>query len=166
MKAFNIVNIKVGILFFCSMGVSGLSFGQLQEIETSKANWITLGEIKWLGNSKASLKYLVNKEDTSYLLLMQDEEKLKNSRDKSVTKLFSIRFSGQNNTVGKLYDLLAAFFTDENRKNKKLEKIFTLGTEMIHVQHYSKLTGHTIMFSTKENHILFSQNELRKLFGK
>jgi len=138
----------------------------MQELETSKTNWTTVGEIKWLANTKASLKYFVSKTDTTYLLYMQDEEKLKNNRDMTVTKHFSIRFNGIGNTTGNLYNLLTSFFADENRKNKKLEKIFTLGNEMVHVQHYPKLTGHAIMFSTKENHIVFTQKELKKLFGK
>lgn len=150
----------LGIL--CSVGASG----QISEIEPSKTNWITVGEIKWLGGTRASLKYFVIKEDTTFMLYLQDDQKLKNSRDMSVTKNFSIHFNGNNNTVGKLYDLLTSFFTDENRKNKKLEKVFSLGDQMVYVQHYPKLTAAAILFSTKENHIAFTERELKKLFGK
>ena len=146
--------------------LSDLSLAQLQEIETTKTNWTTVGEIKWLANTKASLKYFVSSNDTTYLLYMQDEQKLKNSRDMTVTKHFSIRFNAVDNTAGKLYDLLTSFFTAENRKNKKQEKIFRLGNEMLHVQHYPKLTAAAIMFSTKENHIVFTERELKKLFDR
>ncbi|MEO6720058.1 MAG: hypothetical protein ABIN67_06815 [Ferruginibacter sp.] len=157
---------KVISLVLFAILFSLVSFGQLQEVETTTTNWTTVGELKWLANTKASLKYFVNKTDTTYLLYMQDEEKLKNSRDMTVTKYFSIRFSGIDNTAENLYDLLTSFFTAENRKNKGLEKIFKLGNELVHVQHYRKLTGSAIMFSTKENHILFTQRELNKLFNR
>lgn len=83
-----------------------------------------------------------------------------------MTKYFSIRFRAEDNTVDKLYHLLISFFTPDNRKNKKLEKIFNLGNEMVHVQHYFKITGSAIMLSTKENHILFTEKELKKLFDR
>lgn len=157
-RVFSLVLLSV----LCSLG----SWAQLQELETSKTNWTTVGEIKWLANTKASLKYFESKEDTTYLLYMQDEQKLKNNRDMTVIKHFSISFNGIDNTAGKLYHALTSFFTPENRKDKKLEKIFRLGNEMVHVQHYPKLTAAAIMFSTKENHIVFTEKELRKLFNR
>lgn len=152
------------ILFAVFFGLR--SIGQIQEIEPGKTQWITVGEIKWLGNTKANLSYVANKRDSTYMLYLQDEEKLKNSRDMLVTKNFSIQYSSVDNTTNKLYEILNAFFSDENRKNKKLEKIIKLGNESVHIQHFPKITGHAIMFSTKENHILFTQKELKKLFGK
>ncbi len=157
---------KVSIHLLFAFLFSLVSFGQLKELESSKINWTTIGEIKWLKNTKASLKYFENNRDTTYLLYLQDEQKLQNTSGMAVTKYFSIRYNGIDNTTGNLYDLLSSFFSDENRKNKKLEKIFTLGNEMVHVQHYPKLSGHAIMFSTKENHIVFTQKELTKLFNR
>ncbi len=142
------------------------SAAQLAEVEVSKMNWTTVGEIKWLANTKASLKYFVVKSDTTYLLSMQEEQKLKNSRDMNVVQNFSISFNGIDNPAGKLYDALVSFFTPENRKDKKLEKIFRLGSERVHVQHYPKLLGAAIMFSTSKNHIIFSEKELKKLFNR
>ncbi|MEO6346428.1 MAG: hypothetical protein ABIO60_00830 [Aquaticitalea sp.] len=139
---------------------------QLQEIESSKIDWTTVGEIKWLANTKASLKYFVSSNDSIYDLNLQDDEKLMNSREMTVRKYFSIKYSGVDNTTGKLYELLISFFRGQNQKDKKLVKIFKLGDEMVHIQHYPKLMGAAIMFSTKENHIVFTENELKKLFGK
>ncbi|MES2645776.1 MAG: hypothetical protein V4717_02785 [Bacteroidota bacterium] len=157
---------KVSIHLLLATLSNLISFGQLKELETSKINWITVGEIKWLKNTKASLKYFENNKDTTYLLYLQDDQKLQNTSGMAVTKYFSIRYSEIDNTTGNLYDLLSSFFNDENRKNRKLEKIFTLGNEMIHIQHYPKLSGPAIMFSTKENHIVFTQKELNKLFNR
>lgn len=154
------------LLMLLSFLYSFASVAQIQEIESGKTEWTTVGEIKWLANTKASLKYFVSSNDTTYLLYLQDEEKLKNSRDMTVKKYFSIRFSGVDNTAGKLYDMLTSFFNVDNAKDKKKQKIFRLGNEMVHIQHYPKLMGSAIMFSTKENHILFTEKELKKLFGK
>ena len=160
-QVFTKIQLMLAGIFFCSVACA-----QLQEIEPAKSNWITVGELKWLANTKASLRYFVSRNDTTYLLYLQDDEKLKNSRDMTVRKYFSVQFSGVDNTAEKLYDLLTSFFNGENSKDKKAEKIFRLGSEMIHVQHYPKLLGSAIMFSTKENHIVFTEKELRKLFGR
>lgn len=155
------------LFLLIAMILNGIvSYAQLQEMESSNANWMTVGEVKWLTNTKASLKYFVAKNDTTYLLYMQDEQKLKNNRDMTVRKYFSISYSGVDNTNDKLYELLVSFFNSENRKNKKLEKIFTLGNQLVLVQHYPKLTTSAILFSTKENHIVFTEKELNKLFGR
>ncbi len=158
--------IKAIALPWLAMCCNFTSSAQMQEMEAGKNTWTTVGEIKWLGKTKASLKYVVNNRDTTYLLYMQDEEKLLNNRDMAVVKYFSIRFNGIDNTANNLYELLNAFFTRANRNNKELQKIVKLGNEMVHVQHYGRLTGPAIMFSTKENHILFTQKDLKKLFGK
>ncbi len=142
------------------------SLAQLQEFDPSKTEWTTVGEIKWLANTKASLKYFLGKTDTTYLLSMQDEQKLKNSRGMNVVQNFSISFNGIDNTTGKLYDALISFFKPENRKDKKLEKIFRLGNERVHVQHYPKLLSAAIMLSTSKNHIVFTEKELKKLFNR
>lgn len=94
------------------------SKSQLQEVETSKTTWITVGELKWLSNTKANLKYSTNGNDTTYLLYLQDAVKLKNNNDRTIYQYFTIRFSGEVNTLVKLYDLLLSFFDKENWNNK------------------------------------------------
>ena len=160
------IGIKRLLLLMAMILIGMVSNAQLEEMESSTAKWITVGEVKWLSNTKASLKYFVAKNDTTYLLYMQDEQKLKNNRDMTMRKYFSISYSGVNNTNDKLFELLASFFSSESRQNKKLEKIFTLGNKLVHVQHYPKLTAAAILFSTKENHIVFTEKELNKLFGR
>ena len=137
---------------------------QLQELEPSKLSWTTVGEVKGLSHTKASLKYLVAGADTTYLLTLQDEQKLKNSRDMTVRKYFSIQFSGQDNTCERLYALLSSFFTKENSRNKSYEKTFRLGNEMILVRHHSTLTAAAIVLATTKNHIVLTKKEVDKLF--
>ncbi|HQW83459.1 MAG TPA: hypothetical protein PK987_03310 [Ferruginibacter sp.] len=142
------------------------SFAQLQEIEASKPNWVTVGELKWMSNIKASLKYFVNGNDTTCLLYLQDIVKLKNNNDMTVYQYFSIRFSGVDNTMGKLYDLLISFFDQQNKKNKQYEKRFRLGDEMVLVRHFQKITSKAIVLATSKNSIVLSKNEVDKLFGR
>lgn len=150
------------LAFFCQLS----SMAQLQEVETSKANWITVGELKWLSNTKASLKYSANGNDTTYLLYLQDAVKLKNNNDRTIYQYFTIRFSGEDNTLGKLYDLLISFFDNENWKNKQYEKTFRLGSEMVLVQRFPKVTAKAIVLATKNNSIVFTEKELKKLFDR
>lgn len=150
------------LVVFCQLS----SMAQLQEVETSKTNWITIGELKWLSNTKASLKYSANGNDTSYLLYLQDEVKLKNNNDRTIYQYFTIRFSGKDNTLDKLYDLLISFFEKENWKNKQYEKTFRLGSEMVLVQRFPKVTTKAIVLATKNNSIVFTDKELKKLFDR
>lgn len=155
----------IPLLLFTLLFCNGLT-AQLQETTGSKTQWTTVGELKWMSNTKASLKYAASLRDTTYLLSLQDEQKLQNSRGSTVYQYFSIRYSGVDNTTEKLYQLLISFFTDENRKNKDYEKSFRLGNEAVLVRHYPKLIATTISFSTTKNTILFTEKEVKKLFGK
>lgn len=155
----SILSCTLALLFHFS------AYAQLEEIESSKSSWVTVGEVKWLSNVKASLKYIPG-IDKTYLLYLQDDEKLKNNRDMTVYQYFSVRFSGKDNTAEKLYELLISFFDEENKKNKSYEKTFRLGTEMMLVRHFPKLTTHAIVLATKQNHITLTKKEINKLFDK
>lgn len=72
------------------------------------------------------------------MLYLQDDVKLKNSRDMTVYNYFSLNFDGAGNTLNKLYDLLISFFLDENRKYKSYEKSFRLCKDMVWVRHFNK----------------------------
>ena len=157
---------KITSFFLVAVFCQLTSRAQLQEVESSKANWVIVGELKWLSNTKASLKYSVNGNDTTYLLYLKDEVKLKNNHNRTIYQYFSIRFSGEDNTVGKLFDLLISFFDKENWSNKQYEKTFRLGNDMVLVQRFPKITTKAIVLATSQNSIVFTQKELKKLFGK
>ncbi len=165
MKNNCIVYKGITLVLFTVLYYNGLK-AQLQETTGSGTQWTTVGELKWLSNTKASLKYTASLRDTVYLLSLQDEQKLQNSRGSTVYQYFSIRYNGVDNTTEKLYQLLISFFADENRKNKDYEKTFRLGNEAVLVRHYPKLIATTISFSTTKNTILFTEKEVKKLFGK
>ncbi len=156
---------KIFILLVAIISSHGAN-AQLQEMEPSKAQWVTVGEIKWLANTKASLKYLVTAKDTVYLLRLQDDQKLKNNRDMTVNQYFSINFKGTDNTLNKLYDLLVSFFNNENRNNKQYEKTFRLGNEALIVRHFPKLTARAIVMATTKNSIVLTEKEVKKLFNR
>ena len=130
---------------------------QLKELEPS-GEWKLVGQVKYAGPAKASLKYLATGKDTSYLLLMRDDRY-------ELKEFFSITFNGSGGTLESFQKLLFSFFEDEHKKDRKYEKTFSLGATLVHVQHYKRLTGATIMLTTKEGYILFTKNELEKLFN-
>ncbi len=130
---------------------------QLKEHEPV-ANWKLIGQVKYAGPTKASLKYMLIGKDTTYLLMMRDDRY-------ELKEFFSITFNGSGGTLAAFRNLLFSFFEQEHKKDKKYEKTFSLGTTLVHVQHYKKLTGATIMLTTKEGYILFTKNELERLFG-
>ena len=131
---------------------------QLKEID-SFAEWKLIGQVKYAGPAKASLKYLKQDSDTSYLLLMRDDRY-------ELREFFSIRFESKDETLKNFHDLLMSFFDKENRKDKDYDRTFQLGSEMVHVQHMKRLTGAGIMLTTNDGYIIFTRGELDKLFGK
>lgn len=140
------------------------SIAQVEEIKVT-TEWTTLGELKWMNVTKAQLQYSTKGKDTTYWLYLKDEQTLKNSRDMSVYRHFSIRFTNDGNALGELKRMLFSFFEKEHAKDKKYDKTFRLGSTMVNVQHYRKLASTGIMFYTKEGYIIFSKRELTKLFG-
>ena len=147
------------IIYIAFLMLAGVPiYGQLKEIEPS-GDWQTLGVVKYVGAAKASLKYLPAKHDTTYLLLMRDARyELKN--------YFSVRFESEDGALEALYNILTSFFEKQNRKNKDYQKVFNLGDQRVHVQHFRQLTGNQIMLTTHDGYILLSEGEIKKLFNK
>jgi hypothetical protein len=141
------------------------SMAQVEEIK-DKPQWTTVGELKWMGITKAQLAYTMQGKDTAYWLYLKDETTLKSSNGSSVNKHYSIHFNNSGNALKNLKEMLFSFFEKENLKNKDYDKTFRLGDATVVVQHYRKLTGNTIMFYTKEGYTIFNKRELTKLFGK
>ncbi|HOZ84773.1 MAG TPA: hypothetical protein PK191_04740 [Niabella sp.] len=154
------------VLLVFAVAIQLVVHGQIQELSASKTVWITIGQLKWLANTKASLKYASNGKDTVYLMQLQDDTKLKDSRDRVVTKSFGISFKEAGQTLNQLYNMLQAFFEDANKRNKNYERSFRLGNDLVLVRHYMFIPTHTIIFVSKDSHIIFSEREIRKLFGR
>lgn len=146
--------VMVAILF---ISVNRL-VAQIEQLE--KRDWTVVGELKSLGVTKARMQFLPHGSDTTYMLFMKD---MKNPK---VVNYFSVSFRNINNTYGQLFDLMKTFFTEENRRNKKYEQTFRLGTTYVHIQHKPLITSHGIMLTTKEGFIYLSERDIEKLFGK
>lgn len=142
------------------------SFAQIEEIAPTKTSWITIGEVKWLANTKGSLKYTANKTDTVYLLYLQDATKLKDNNDRTVYKYFSLSFKETGNTLNHLYELLISFFNPENKKDKDYEKTFRLGNDLVMIRHYPALLSPSIALVAKDSYIVLNEKEVHKLFGR
>ena len=138
--------------------ISVTVMAQLEERET--ANWKLIGQLKFGGITKSKMEYINSGEDTTYFLFIKDV------RDTPKSNYFGITFKSTNDTYGKLYTILKSFFLPENKKNKKYSRTFDLGNTGVNVQHYRLITGHGVMFYTREGYIYWSEKDIDKLFGK
>lgn len=150
-------------ILFCFLYVISFHIADAQITMAQKADWKTVGKLKSLGSTLASLEYNVSGRDTIYLLFMKDFTK---RGENAEAQFFSIKFNGVDNTVEKFYQLLKSFFLDENRKNKNYTQSFRLGDQMVYLQHYLLVTGKGVKLSTKDGYINLSKGDIDKLFGR
>lgn len=146
------------VLFLISFHIAGAQITMAEKVE-----WKTIGKLKPLGSTKATLEYNASGRDTTYLLFMKDFTK---RGENAESKFFSIKFKGIDNTFEKLYALLKSFFLDENRKNNQYSQSFRLGSQMVYLQHYLLVTGKGVKLSTNDGYITLSEGDIDKLFGK
>ncbi|MEJ1238011.1 hypothetical protein WBG78_07780 [Chryseolinea sp. T2] len=133
--------------------------GQLTEYSSSNKGWIPYSELSSLGFSKASLQYVANESDSTFLLMMWDQRP-------EIKSYFSIKFSSEGNTLHSLYGILLSFFEKENWKNKDYIRVFRLGEEKVSVYKSAMIESKAIVFSTdKGGRIQFTKREVEKLFG-
>jgi hypothetical protein len=131
---------------------------QITEYATSGKAWIKYSELSSLGFSKASLQYVVNEGDTTFLLQMYDQRpELKN--------YFSLKFRSEGNTLSSLYKILLSFFEKDNWRNKDYIRVFDLGEEKVSVYKSGMIESKAIVFSTDKGRIQFTKREVEKLFG-
>ena len=133
--------------------------GQLTEYTTEAKGWTTYSELSSLGFTRASLQYIVNKSDTTFLLTMWDQRpELKN--------YFSIKFSSEGNTLPSLYGILLSFFEKDNWRNKDYIRIFQLGDEKVSIYRSGMIEAKAIIFSTGTGKTQLTKREVEKLFGR
>ena len=135
--------------------VSGMIIAQLQEKEP--ADWKLIGRLKFGGITRASLQYMNNGNDTTYLLFIKDV------REQPKNNYFSISFRNVDGTYAKLYAILKSFFLDENKK-KSYSRTFKLGETGVNVQHHLLVTGRGIMLTTADGYTYLSERDIDKLF--
>lgn len=134
-------------------------FAQLSEIKTDSPEWILYGQVKYVGPSKASLQYIPNETDSTFLLLLWDQRpELKN--------YFSIRFSSRGNTVEQLYEVLQSFFEKGNSRDKQEIRRFQLGTVQVSIYRSPTIGTQAIILSTQKGRIELRKGEIKKLFRK
>ena len=134
------------------------TYAQLTEYTTHGKEWTTYSELGALGTTKASLQYIVNESDTTFLLMMWDQRP-------EIKSYFSVKFSSQGNTLHNLYEILLSFFEKENWRNKDYIRIFRLGDEKVSVYKSGMIEAKAIIFSTDKGRIQFTKREVEKLFG-
>jgi hypothetical protein len=132
---------------------------QLTEINTTSKDWTLYGHVKYVGPAKASLEYIVNDHDSTFLLLMYD------MRDE-LNQYFSIRFSSQGNTVERLYEQLMSFFDKDAGKKHDTISRFQLGDENVSVYRATTIGIKGIVLSTDKGRMELGKGEIKRLFNK
>lgn len=132
--------------------------GQLTEYSSSGKSWTPYSELSSLGFSRASLQFMANEGDTTFLLMMYDQRP-------ELKSYFSIKFSSDGNTLSNLYQILLSFFEKDNWKNKDYIRVFRLGDDKVSVYRSAQFETKAIVFSTDKGRIQFTKREVEKLFG-
>jgi hypothetical protein len=135
------------------------AFGQLTPIEVSGKDWQLYGHVKYVGPAKASLEYMVDGSDTTFLLLMYDMRP-------ELRKYFSITFSSRDNTLGRLYEELMLAFDKEKNENQYGIRMFVLGNEKVSIYRSATLGTKAIILTTDKGKIELSKAEIKRLFKK
>jgi len=133
--------------------------GQLADYDASGKGWTKYSDLSSPGLSRASLRYVVNERDTTFLLLMWDQRP-------QIQNYFSVTFRNEGNTISSLYAILLSFFEKENRRNKEYFRVFQLGDEKVSVYRSGVIDVVAIVFSTDKGKIMFTKKEVEKLFGR
>ena len=141
------------VLFFLN------SKGQITEYKTTGKEWLFYGQVKYVGPAKASLQYIVNAQDTTFLLMMWDERP-------ELKSYFSITFNSNGSTLSSFYEILMSFFEKENWKNKDYIRIFKLGSEEVSVYKAAIIGAKSIMIKTTKGRIDLRKGEIEKLFNR
>lgn len=132
--------------------------GQLTEYASPGKGWTPYSELNSLGFSRASLQYVINESDTTFLLLMYDQRP-------ELKSYFSIKFSSDGNTLSSLHEILLSFFEKDNWKNKDYIRVFRLGEDKVSVYRSPMIEAKAIVFATEKGRIQFTKREVEKLFG-
>jgi hypothetical protein len=132
--------------------------GQLTEYGVSSKGWTKYRELGALGFTRASLEYVVNQSDTTFLLLMWDQRP-------EIKSYFSVTFSSQGKTLSGLYGILLSFFEKDNWRKKDYIRLFQLGNEKVSVYQSGMIAPKAIIFSTEKGRIQFTKADVEKLLG-
>jgi predicted peroxiredoxin len=119
-----------------------------------------VGQIKMMGTTEQSLSYVVIDEDTVYYFLFRNQEY------KHLIDYSSVEFSGQDNTLEKLYKILLSVFSDENIKNKEYKVNFKLGNTEVIVSSWRMMGITAAMFFTNDGYCYLTEKQIKKLFGR
>lgn len=146
------------LLILFVLAYATAAHGQLTEYSTSGKEWTPYSELGSLGFSKASLQFIVNASDTTFLLMMYDQRP-------ELKKYFSLKFSSEGNTLSSLKGILLSFFEKDNWKNKDYIRVFRLGDDKVSVYRSGMIEAKAIIFSTDKGRIQFTKREVEKLFS-
>lgn len=151
----NFRSIAAILLVLCA----NAGYAQLTKHKTPDRNWELYGQVKYAGPAKASLHYMVNNNDSSFLLMMWDQRP-------ELKKYFSITFSSHDNTLHQFYDILMSCFVKGAEKGTGGIQRFQLGNENVSVYRSATIGTAAIIISTDKGRIELRKGEIERLFKK
>lgn len=131
---------------------------QIEVKQASKA--VTVGKVKSGSALIAEMSYTVEDNDTLYTIIYN------NAEYKTLTDIQAIAFDGQDNTFGKLYDVLKTFFSDENKKNKNYSVSLKLGGKNVTLMNMRVMGITSVMVHGEKGYFYLTEKQVDKLFGK
>lgn len=154
--------VKISLILIAIAMMPLTSRAQISEIETRGPDWQIYGQVKYVGPAKASLEFIPNAGDSTFMLLLWDmRPELKN--------YFSIKFSSKDNTVEQLYQAMMSVFeksADKPARSGTPIRRFQLGNQTISLYKSPTLGTTSLILSTERGRVELSKREVRKLFGR
>ena len=147
------------LLIICVITSPMITFSQISEAKKVEPQKV-IGTIKSVGMTQHELSYRINEGDTLYTLMYR------NADYKYITEFEFVNFSGEDNTLDKLYDILKSVFSEENKKNKEYQVKFKLGEKDVIVSNFRTMGVTSVMFFTHDGHCFWTEKQIDKLFGK
>ena len=145
------------ITIFCFIG---LKLSAQIQIQTSNSE-VIVGKCKNGAYTQAQLSYTIQEDkDTLYAFLFL------NAKFSALTDYQTIQFSGENNAVSDLYNILKSFFTEENKKNKEYKVEFKLGNTQVIASNVRIMGVTSVMIFTTKGYVYLTEKQVEKVFGK
>jgi hypothetical protein len=140
---------------------ASISFAQIQVSQVhTKAEEHVVGSLKPAGYFHSELTYRIEDKDTIYTLMYR------NAKYSQIRDYKSLKFSGEDNTLNQLYDVIKSVFSDENKKNKDFKVELKLGETQVIISNFKTMGITSAMFFTSDGYFYLTEKQLDKLFGK
>jgi hypothetical protein len=118
-----------------------------------------IGELSYMGNFIADIKYTIAGKDTNYVFEFHNDD------TRSTAKTVIVHFTGQS-ALEQLYTNLMNVFSDKNRLNPKYSSNIILGETVLIVANSRAMAVAYAYISTEQGHLSLSEKQVKTLFSR